>query len=215
MSGQIEDVIVPNDAPTEEKVAELAAPPQPTPPQPTPQYPPLTAESLAQALSQSLPAALQPLIPQPARVPDPWENDDFFNDRKVFLDGIKKFIAKELDGFHKEKISPNEQALNAIKELLPQLVARSAENPQYNQLDSQARELMKDVPGLSYWQAFQVAQKHAAKSGGSASVARKPSVPAHLSSPDTKQTSIPDVPDNGPIDFKDIMKSIRAKGEVI
>lgn len=176
----------------------------------------LTAEGLAEALGKALPNAIQPLIPKPPELPNPWDSDDFFNDRKAHIAGLEHFTKRQLETFYKEKIQSLEQKLSAIGDLLPQLVARSAENPQYNQLDREAREIMKEIPGTTYWQAFNFAQRAAknASQSGENGKGKSKSVPPHLSSPDTKQTSIPDVPDKGPANFKDIVRGLRAKGDV-
>ena len=192
---------------------EPAPAPEPAPtPEPAPAPEPAAAPSSfqgydPQVLAQALAQAIQPLVPRPVEPAPPWESDDFLSDRKTFISGIQAMIAAERKRYEQEHMEPLRQQLATVHSLLPQLVARSMENPQYSTLDTKARELQKEL-GLNYWQAFQIAQKMNSQSAAPTNIKN---VPKHLSSPDTKQSSLPDVADTGPAEFSDIVRSLRAK----
>ena len=164
------------------------------------------------ALGQALAQALQPIIPKPPEPVRPWEVDDVLTDRKSLFGGIEAFYKHQQQQWIKEHFEPLQKELQTIKGILPQLYLRSAENPQYQQVTSRAQELSTKY-GIEYWKAAQLAQDELAQQVKSAVV--KPQVagvPKHLSSPDTRQSTIPDLPDTGPAEFGDIVKSLRAKG---
>lgn len=179
--------------------------PAPITPSPPVQYPaPLDPHVLAQAFSQ----AMAPLMPKPQAPTPIWETDEVLADRKSLFNGVGQYYTSQQEKYHTEKIQPFLDELAQIKQLLPQLLARSAENPNFSVLDTQAKEMVKDY-NINYWQAYQIAQKNFATQAKNSVTNR--SIPNHLSSPDTRQNNIPESLDSGPAEFGSIVKALRAK----
>ena len=163
----------------------------------------------AQMQAAALKEALAPLVPKPQAPPKIYESEDFFSDRRVFLEGMKQLIQESLNPMQEQftqKLDPFTQQMQQVNQLLPLLYARSAENPQFSQITTRATELMQKY-GLSQMQALNMAQDEVGKQG----MRKINSPPRSASAPDTRQGTLPSDPldlPTGPADFRDIISKL-------
>lgn len=182
----------------------VSTPPAPPPPM---HLSPESIQALAGMLSQGMGQAIKPLIPQPPQGPKPWETEDFlkFDDPKTFVGGIQALAEHIAD----QKYGPLVQRLQQVESILPRIYARSAENPNYSQIEIRARELQSRY-GLNDAQALNLAMDETVKAqpfnGGK-------SVPKFASGPDTRANTNVNLPDGGPLDFGDIVGKLRSSGK--
>lgn len=210
----VEDVVT-DETPPIETVPEVTPPPivPPTPPLDIAQ---IIKESridphvLAQAIAQANAQALAPLMPKPPESPKSWESDDFLENPQVFRQAIGAWQEHNLKQFEQAKLAPLIQELQAIKNILPTLYARSAENPNFGVIQSRANELVSEF-GIPHMTALAMAQKEISKTPTPKIV----SPPKHASTPDTRQSTLTDTDElpSGPANFRDIIKGLTASGK--
>jgi hypothetical protein len=165
---------------------------------------------LAQAIAQANAQTLAPLMPKPPESPKPWENDDFLENPMVFRQALSAWQEHNLKQFEQNKLSPLIQELQAIKNILPTLYARSAENPNFGAIQQRANELVSEY-GIPHMTALAMAQKEIIKTAA----VKINTPPKHTSTPDTRQSALTDTDElpNGPTTFREIIKGLSATGK--
>lgn len=168
-----------------------------------PQQQQYNPEMLAEAFMR----AVQPLVPKPSEPTPIYETDDWLTDRKTLKAGIEAIVQNAIKGID-PRFNEFAQKFNIIEGLIPRLYARSAERPEFGQIESKASELRKEFPNLDYLTSVQLAQKM-----GAVQPVKPPTnrpVPGFASSPNTSvQPGRPGLP-SGKTDFSDIVKTLRA-----
>jgi len=175
---------------------------------------PYSPDSLAAAFAN----AIKPLVPQPPAAAKIYESEDFFSDKRVFLEGMKQLIAEHLDPVKSDftkQLTPFQQQMQQVNTLLPLLYARSAENPQFGTINARATAISNKY-GVPFMTALTMAQDEIGKQVQKGVVA-PPRPPSHATTPDTRQTSSnPDGADIIPgdkADMREIVRGLRATGK--
>lgn len=174
--------------------------------------PAIDYNEFARILSQQNEEALKRVIP---KTPDPtpfYETDDFIKDRRNLVKGMNEFWEAQKSKYHKEVVEPLVNQLNEVRQLLPSLYFRAAENPHFQTIQERAKELMD--AGMPYQNALAYAsRKIQDELKTSPKKQLPPKVPGHMSSPNTSPTGNQEVSDNGPGDFKSIVRELKASGK--
>lgn len=166
-------------------------------------------------LGKSLAEAIQPIIPKPPGPPKLWETDKILGSREDLISGIIALYQDRQDQYHKEKIEPLLNELNQLKSIIPELYARSMENPNFASIETRARELMSKY-NVSRWQALEMARDQITeqqKTQQTVQTQSKPTIPKHMSTPDTKATASVEVEDKGSTDFRSIIRELKSSGK--
>ena len=214
-----------------ETTPELAVPVEAPQPQPQPQQPIATTpdiaqilkesrldpQVLAQAIAQANAQALASLMPKPTESPKSWESDDFLEDPKSFRKALSEWQEHNLKQFEQNRLAPLIQEMQAIKQMLPMLYARSAENPNFGAIQQRANELVQEFQ-IPYMTALAMSQKEIVKAAipnGSGGAIKINAPPKYASTPDTRQSVLTDTDElpPGPADFREIIKGLSATGK--